>query len=418
MVKYLGFCSLIMVHFLLAGSCNTLVQLSAADIKEVAVSDFQEKGYKIVQDTQAIGVKRIRTSATDEWYVAYNRVMCQPALFLYHVTDPKETPHFIPLGNKSDAIIEHVDFENVTNDDDYELVVDLHFDYGLAYQGREIIILRHPFQIPAYEIFSFPFEQVWERIDTFDQKYGLPKHSKRIENHCTYEFFEGYILIKGTINYRENHLLEYKWEPRRENFILVLDEELHEIDEEENKGGVTHKLRGNKKLIKVNAHEEGCAAHLLEDAQGHVVDIPKDIHDALLCSPVTALSSNGRFLIYTHLDKNRLYLYDIEQQRAQTLLDDFKSYEGVSEITWTKGKPLRFAFVSVNQEELLENTKVYIFTIQDGQAQGKRYPVKVHYECDLDGLCVPIKDYHYKFQTYDLFVYATSASGNFKAIRL
>lgn len=409
---------LLFLPFLLI-SCIQQAKLSSSDIKEVAVKHFQEKGFRNIRDTGDVHVKLIRTGLEDEWFVAFNAVMSKPALFLYHISDPNELPHYIPLTNKSEAIIEHVYFENVTNDEDYELVIELHFNYGLAYQGREITVIRHPFSIPAYEIFSFPFEQVWESIDSFDNRYGLPQHSKRVENHCFYEFFEGFILVKGVINYRDNHLLKYKWEPSNQEFLLILDEELHEMSEEEDKGGIVHKVKGNKILVTVNAHEDGCIAYLLEDARGHVIDIPKNIHDELLCSQVTSLSANGRYLIYTDLSLNAICLYDIEQKRNKPILKDFDSYEGVSEVVWAPSKPLRFAFISVNQEELLENTNIHIFTFASPENFYKKvYPKKVYYECDLDGICTPKKDYNYQFKHNNLFVYTPNVDGEFKGLKL
>lgn len=402
----------------LCGACVQPIILSPADIKEVAIEHFREKGYKTISDTSHVGVKLIQTNVDDQWYVAFNAVVARPALFLYHISDPKEPPHFIPLNNKSESIIEHVDFENVTNDELYELVIDLHYDYGMAYQGREIVILRNPFGNPAYEIFAFPIEQVWERIDSFDERYGLPEHSKRVENHSVYEFFEGYILISGTINYRHNHLLEYHWEPRNEEFVLILDEELHEASEEEDKG-IIHRVKGNKILVEVNAHEEDCKAHVLEDAAGHVIDIPKRIHDELLCSAVTALSPNGRYIIHTSVARNGLFLYDMEEQLDRKILNDFDSYEGVSEVVWAPGKPLRFAFISVNQEELLHNTNIHLFTqLNNGRFADRVYETPVYYECDLEGHCAPLKDYHYKFNRNDLFVYRPDSVGKFKALQL
>ena len=394
------------------------IMLSPADIKEVAVEHFREKGHRAIRDTSDIGVKLIQTGLDDQWYVAFNAVMDRPALFLYHISDPKEAPHYIPLPNKSESIIEHVDFENVTNDDQYELVIDLHHDYGMAYQGREILILRNPFGDPAYEIFSFPIEQVWERIDSFDQRYGLPQHSKRIENHSTYEFFEGFILITGIINYRENHLLEYQWDARNKVFVLVLDEDRHEATEEEGKG-VVHKVKGTKILVEVNAHEDGCVAHVLEDVQGHVIDIPAQIHDELLCSRVASLSPDGRYLIHMSLARNGLFIYDIEDQHDRRILDDLSSYEGISEVVWASGNPLRFAYVSVNQEELLDNTSIHVYTqLSDGRFAERVYALPVYYECDVEGYCTPLKDYHYKFDRNDRFIYKPSENVPFEALIL
>lgn len=402
----------------ICGACMDPIMLSPSDIKEVAVAHFREKGHRAVVDTGDIGVKLIQTGIEDQWYVAFNAVMEQPALFLYHISDPKEAPHYIPLPNKGESIIEHVDFENVTNDERYELVIDLHHDYGMAYQGREIVILRNPFGSPAYQVFAFPIEQVWERIDSFDQRYGLPEHSKRIENHSTYEFFEGYILITGIINYRENHLLEYQWDARNEEFVLVLDQERHEATEEE-AHGVVHKVKGTKILVEVNAHEEGCVAHILEDVQGHVIDVPEQIHDELLCSRVAALSPDGRYLIHMSLERDGLFVYDMETQRDRRILDDLASYEGVSEIVWAPDKPMRFAYVSVNQEELLDNTSIHVYTqIDEGHFAERVYPLPVYYECDVEGYCTPSKDYHYKFDRNNRFVYKSEQEGDFQALYL
>lgn len=412
--KVLLFCS-----FLSLISCMQQGKLSVSDIKEVAVKHFREKGFHAIKDTSHIHVKKIQTSLNNEWFVAFNAVMSRPVLFLYHISDPTELPHYIPLNNKSEGIIEHVDFENVTNDDDYELVVELHFDYGLAYQAKEIIILRNPFGNPAYEVFSFPFEQVWESVDSFDNRYGLPEYSKRVENHSFYEFFEGYILIRGTINYRENHLLKYKWNTTNEEFSLVMDKELQEVDGGKNKGQLVHKVKGNKVLVEVNAHEEGCLAYLLEDTKGHILDIPKKIHDELLCSQVTSLSPNGHYLIYTSLEQNALCWYDLEHKKNSLILKDFDSYEGISEISWPPKNSSRFGFISINQEEFLENTKIHIFSLRDdGVFHEQNYNKKVYYICDEAGICVPQKDYNYQFKADNLFVYTPDSTGIFKGLKI
>lgn len=403
---------------LLSTTCTPSIILSPTDIKEVAVKHFREKGYKNISDTSHISVKIIKTNLEDQWYVAFNRVVARPALFLYHINNPQQLPHFVPLNNKSESIIEHVDFENVTNDELYELVIGLHYDYGMAYQGREIVILRNPFGNPAYEIFAFPIEQVWERIDSFDKRYGLPNHSKRVENHSVYEFFEAYILIRGTINYRDNHLLKYHWKAKNKEFVLVLDEELHEATKEQNKT-IIHRVKGNKVLVEVNAHEEGCIAHLLEDARGRAIDIPSYIRNELLCSAVTALSPNGRYLIYTSIKRNGLFLYDMEKRLDKRILKDFDSYEGISEIVWAPGKPMRFAFVSVNQEELLNNTSIHLYTrLKKETFTNHIYETQVYYDCSLEGVCTPLKDYHYKFNSNDIFVYRPDSTGRFKGIQL
>jgi hypothetical protein len=393
-------------------------QLSISDVRELAVSYFIDKGISGIKDTTDVDIKLISTGKEDKWYVAYNRVMTKPVLFMYHINKPESAPHYIQLKNKSEGKIEHVFFENVCNDDIYELVVDLHHDYDLAFQGKEIIVLRHPFDSEAEEIFSFPYMQVWEHIDTFDHKYGMPEHKKRIENQSSYEFFEGYILLKGIINYRDDHVIEYKWNAEEEEFNLVFDEELHEVKDEENKG-ITHKVKGNKILVPVNAHEEGCAAYLIEDHRGRVLDISEKIHNELLCSQITSLSKDGRYLIYTDQEKNSICVYDIEEKNTEAILENFRSYEGVSEVVWAPGTKMRFAFITVNQEELLKNSCIYIFTFdKSGKIKKKIYNLKVHYECNAEGWCVPAKDYNYKFDRSNRFIYKESSHSAFKALNI
>ncbi len=402
--------------FLLGACMDDNRPLSAREIKRMAVKHFKEKKVQGIIDTTDIGVLLIKTALDDKWFVAYNKIQTKPTLFLYHITKRDEPPHYIPLVGKSEGKITHVDFENTTNDDNYELVVEIHYDYDLAYQGKEIIVLKNPFGKPAYEVFSFVFEQVWESIDSFDNEYGLPAHRQRIENHASYDFFEGYILLKGTINYRKNHLLEYHWDKSTEQFALILDEEYHEADEEEGHGFV-HKTKGTKKMVKVSAHEDNCVAYMLEDISGHVVDIDHHIHDELLCSRVSGLSADGRHLIYTDNNLNALCFYDIELKKNKIILQNFDSYEGVSEIVWTSVRPYHFAFVTVNHEELLENTKLYIFTIEnENTITEKKYNRKIYYNCDAEGLCVPLKDYHYRFEGNQKFIYKEKENGNWNAL--
>jgi len=404
---------------LLCGGCMEVYgNLSPSDVKEKAVAHYQLNNIPKIVDTSCVGAILVNTGLEDQWYIAYNKVQTQPALLLYHISKPKEPPHYIPLLGKSECIIEHVDFENVTNDDQQELVIELHYDYDLSFQGREVVILRNPFGNPAYEVFSFPFEQVWETIDSFDNIYGLPAHSKRIENHATYDFFEGFIMIKGIINYRKHHLLEYKWDKLEEEFVLVLDEEHHEAEEEEGHG-IVHKTKGTKMLVEVSAHEDNCIAYLLEDTRGHVIDIAPHIHDELLCSQVTGLSADGRHLIYTDNNLNAICVYDIEKRQNEVLLKKFDTYEGVSEVAWAPGRPFRFAFITVNHEELLENTRIHLFTFdKERRLSEKVIDTKVHYDCNLEGICVPAKDYHYRFGKNNRFLFKEKEGEKWKAIKL
>ncbi len=416
---FTGLLLLLVVGIAAVGCSDPNRRIRPETIKRMAIKNFQEKGIKHIVDTADVGVLLINKGPIDKWYVAYNKTQTQPALFLYHISNADENPHFLPLMGKTEGKIQHIDFENTTNDDNYELAVEIHYDYDMAYQARELVIIRNPFKNPASEIFSFPYEQVWESIDTFDTVYGLPNHKKRIENMASYEFFDGYILLKGIINKRKNHILEYLWDKTTQQFVLVLDENYHEADEEAAHGHVA-KLKGNKILVEVFSHEDNCTAYILEDENGHVIDIEKRIHDELLCSPVAGLSDDGHYLIYTDQHLNAVCLYDIEQQKNRKLLSNFNTYEGVSELVWAKGKNPRFAYVTVNHEEILDNTQLYIFTLLSatGELIAKRYKVPIYYQCDLDGYCAPKKDYHYRFENYNQFIYRTEATGNWKGLRL
>lgn len=384
-------------------------ELSAAMVKEQALHFFKE-----IKDTADIGITKISQNNHNHWFVAYNKTHTTPHLFLFHSEAPDEAAHDISLKHKNIAAVEAVYFEDITYTGEYELIIELHYDYDIAYQGREFLIYQHPFDTSGRtrEIFSFMFEQVWETIDSFDKAYGTPMHTQRIENYASFDFFEGFILIKGTINTHKNHLVEYKWDKTLQQFRLEIDEDLHEAEEEENAGNIIHKVKGTKVLLEVNAHEKGCRAFLIEDVGHHVIEIKKKIHDALLCSPITSLSSNGRYLIYTDNQQSCLSLYDFELEKEHQLVQNIETYEGISEVIWSP-KKMRFAFILVNPEELLENTQVHIYDIdKEGKLDRQIHNLEIYYECDPEGVCVPLKDYDFRFSSSGNFIYKYDNTGN------
>lgn len=384
-------------------------ELSEAMAKEQALHFFKE-----IKDTTDIGITKISQDNHNHWFVAYNKTHTTPHLFLFHSEEPNEAAHDISLKHKNIAAVEAVYFEDVTYNGEYELIIELHYDYDIAYQGREFLIYQHPFDTSGRtrEIFSFMFEQVWETIDSFDNAYGTPMHSQRIENHASFNFFEGFILIKGIVDSHKNHLVEYKWDKALQQFRIEIDEDLHEAEEEEHAGNVVHKVKGTKVLLEVNAHEEGCRAFLIEDIGHHVIEIQKKIHDALLCSPITSLSTNGRYLVYTDQKTSSLSFYDFETSQEHQLVQDIGTYEGISEVIWA-AKKMRFAFILVNPEELLENTQVLIYDIdKEGKLDRHVYDLEIYYECDLEGLCAPLKDYDFRFSSSGNFIYKHNNTGN------
>ncbi|MCP4441665.1 MAG: hypothetical protein GY810_22395 [Aureispira sp.] len=395
--------------YALVGCFSLERELSPALVKEQALHFF-----KSIKDTTDIGVTKVSQDKHNHWFIAYNKTHTTPHLFLFHSEEPNEAAHDISLKHKNIAAVENVYFEDVTYNGEYELIVELHYDYDIAYQGREFIIYQHPFDTAGqtHEIFNFMFEQVWETIDSFDKTYGTPLHTQRVENHASYTFFEGFILIKGIVNSHRNHLVEYKWDKALQQFRLELDEDLHEAEEEENVGGIVHKVKGTKVLLEVNAHEEGCRSFLIEDVGHHVIKIKENIHDALLCSPITSLSKDGRYLVYTNKNTHSLNLYDFDTDEDHQLVQDVDTYEGISDIIWT-AKKMRFAFVLVNPEELLENTQVQVYDIdKEGKLDRHTYNLEIFYECDLEGTCIPQKDYDFRFSSSGNFIYKYNNTGN------
>ena len=407
--------------FVLLQACTfKALRLNKEDVKINALKTFQAHQHFAIKDTHDIGIKQIKSDNNNEWFVAYNTVTAPPALLIYHVNKPDEAPHYISLAHKKPAKIDHVDFENITNDSNYELLVELHYDFDLSYQGREILILRKPFEADVSEIFNYPFEQVWAQIDSFDNTYGLPANSRRVENHADYEIAEGHLILRGVLSYRKNHLMEYRWDNKKEAFVLVFDKDLHESDDEEAHGGIVHKTKGSKRLLEVNAHEDGCKGYVVEDLAGHVIDVGHRIHDELLCSNTTALSDDGHYLIYTDNKDNCVELYDFLTSTNKCILPNLVNYEGVSEVIWTTKKPLRFAFITFNPEEHIKQTRIHVFT-QDKAEHFiyKSYDYLVNYSCDpVLGQCAPQKDYDFAFQGYDKLRFRRDAESPMKVLNL
>ena len=394
-------------------ACEAPIALSIAEAKRRALIEF-----KVLKDTSQLGLVEIAQDSQNHWFAVYNRVQVPSCIYLFKVEQAKKLNHAISLRHKQDAFVEKLVFEDVTHDGDMELLVYLHYDYDLSYQGRELIIFKDPFDSTNFqEIFAFTLEQVWEHIESFDSMYGVPKHRKRVENHATVEFFEGKILVKGVIDGRKHHFVEFEWDEFNEGFKKILDEDLHE-EEEENKNNNSNavaKVKGSKILLQINAHEHGCKAYLVEDAGRHVLKLPPHIHDALYCSRITSLSDNGRYLVYTDLKKNRLAIYDFEKNIDATLVDNLSATEGVSEIAWytAKGQQL-MAFVVVNLDEYEHDTQIHYRVFDPKKENWKEtiYDRKVIFECDFDGYCTPQKEYDFRFSESGSFLFRYKKTGN------
>lgn len=400
------FCYLLLLLF----ACDAPLSLSAGEAKMRALKEYQ-----VLKDTSQIGLVHISQDSQNHWFVLYNKVQIPACIYLFKVENTKELNHAISLRHKQNAFVEKLVFEDVTNDGIVEMLVYLHYDYDLSFQGRELIIFKDPFDTLYHEIFTFTLEQVWEHIESFDSMYGVPKHRKRIENHATIDFFEGKILIKGTIDKRKHHFVEYEWDDFNEAFKKILDEDLHEEEDENNKGGVVAKVKGSKILLQINAHEHGCKAYLVEDAAGHVLHLPKEVHDALRCSRITSLSDNGRFLVYMDLKKDKLLMYDFEKNEKIVLMSGLKATEGVSEIVWYSGKgQLLMAFVVVDLDEYEQDTQIHFWAFDAKQKLWKEriYDRTVIYECDFDGYCAAQKEYDFRFSEAGNFLFRYKKTGN------
>lgn len=392
------------------GACKDPEDFTLKDAKQQTVKFFPE-----VEDTNHVGGIEISQDKHNHWFVTYNNTHAyHPRVYLFHHENPEETAHIIDLKHKINANIERVMFEDVTMDGEPELLLELHFDFELAYQARELLIFQHPFdEEKKREIFDMVFEERREFIEGFDEEFGMPIHRVEIENHAVFQFFEGFILLKGTIKHHKNHVLEFQWDPSIQQFKKVLDEDLHEADDEE-KGGITHKVKGTKMLKSVTAHEDGCKSYLLEDTEHHVIDIGHDVHDALLCSPLTSLSPQGRFLVYTDKVRHTIQLLDFNTNQNFHLAEHIYVYEGMSEVLW-HSKLNRLAFVIINPEEFAENTAILLAEVDDNGILHKHlHHVRVVYKCPPHGDCLPQRDYDYYFDVNGHLHYRISDTGDRK----
>lgn len=392
---------------LLHAGCDDLSYFTEKTAREQTLRFFPE-----LNSIDQIGVTTVSQDEHNHWFVTYNNSPVQhPRVYLFHRENPTEVAHLIDLKHKYTANIEKVYFEDATNNGEYELILELHYDYQLAYQARELVVYQHPFdEEKKREIFNFVFEEVREKIEGFDDEYSLPVHRVEVENHCDFSFYEGYIVFKGTIAGNKNHLLRFRWDAPLNAFKLDRDENLHEADEEEKYGGIVHKVRGSKVLKPVNSHEHGCLSFMLEDVEHHVLDIGQDIHDALLCSPVTSLSPDGRFLVFTDRKRQQLVLLDFNTNHRYTLCESIHVYEGISEVVWTSNSR-RLGLILINPEEFVEHTAVVIAEVdKTDKIHRHLYPRRVYYDCTEGESCLPVREYDYRFDKQGFFRYRSQKS--------
>lgn len=406
-IKHIMFLIIISLSFIMA--CDAPLSLSINEAKRRALIEIGS-----LKDTTEVGVVQVMQDSTHHWLVAYNEEQTTPSVYLFRAENAQEHSHAFRMGHKQDAKVSKIRFDDVTYDGKLEMLVYLHYDYDLSYQGREIIIYKNPFDsVRQKEVFTFPLEQSWEHIESFDSIYGVPEHRKRVENHVTLEFFEGKILIKGTINGKKHHMMEYEWNDFSESFKKILDEDLHEAEDETLNKGVVAKVKGTKILMEVTAHERDCRSFILEDVKGHVIQLPEELSRSLECSPVTSLSAEGRFIVYINKAKAELQLYDFKKEEQITLLKDLEAMEGISDMVWYQKKGRNdLAFVAVNMDEFEANSRIYIWRYQKDEWSSNYYDRLVFYECDFDGICAPQQTYDYRFSKAGNFLYRQDDKGH------
>jgi len=400
----------IFVSFLILFACEPPISLSLSEAK------FETfKAFGILKDTSQVGLVQVSQDAQSHWFVTYNKVQADPVIYFFQAERSHQHNHQISLRHKQEAIVEKLIFEDVTQDGELELLVYLHYDYDLSYQGKEVIVYKNPFDSAATEIFEFAYEQIWEQTESFDSTYGIPTNRKRIENKATLNFFEGKIMIKGIVKGKKHHLVEYEWDKIKDAFILIIDEDLHEESEENEKGLVANKMKGNKILMPVEAREPDCRAFLLEDVNGQVLKTPKKMQEALSCSRVASLSNDGNYLIYTDIEKDALVLHDFNLSKNTILLEGFEAKEGVSNPVWFEAKGKYYiGFVVVDLDEFEFQSRIYIFKYDASKNQWtqKKYDLRMVFECDFDGFCTPQEEYDFRFSPSGNFLFRIRESGH------
>lgn len=359
-------------------------------------------------DTAFVGLVNLSENAHSHWTLAYNKEQMAPFIYIYDAED-----RLVPVKKlqvkRPDCSIEKIQLNDVNQDGLLEMLVYLYYDYGISYKGREVLIYANAFDsIPTRvkEIFSHPLEQVWKKIDSFDMEYGLPQHTSKTGVEMSIEFFEEIIQLRGTYENVKNVLREYKWSKEKRIFELMKHEELHEVIATQTHDSTTVQLGKNRILLEVVAHELGCRSFVLQDHQGITLALPQLIVDALYCSPVTALSPNGEFLIFTNKANKTLDVYEFASRKRYTLVDRIGAIEGISDIAFaTINKELYAACILVNPEEYLYNTRIAIFKLKhQSPPEIKLHDKSAWYVCNArTGTCTPRIDEDYNFNKQGAF---------------
>lgn len=369
------------------------VPLSLREIKLEAVTHYPN-----IVDTMGIGALKLSESENSHWWVTYNKTPDSPRVYLFHSENPRGPAHPIVLSNRPICSITRLNFDDITYDGNYELMLELSYNHYNSYQGREIVIYRYPFDsLNNEEIFSYPLEQKWRRIDSFDAKFGNPSISERVENDATMEYFDGRIRLKGTIDHRPHHLVEYVWLSDLQIFQKQVDREM-ELAQAIREDSSRQLPKGFRQLVEVQSLQFGCRAFVIEDENRKAISLPSSVKRSLDCSQTASLSPNGRYLVYTDAAKETVNLYDLRDGRIHIVHRYLPTLEGVSEVTWSTSKYERGALVLVNVDEFEEDTKLLIFSLpKNGQPSWSSHDLPIHFDCDAMGRCVAEADFDFFF---------------------
>jgi hypothetical protein len=124
-------------------------------------------------------------------------------------------------------------------------------------------------------------------------------------------------------------------------------------------------------------------------------------------------------LVYTDQQKNRLLCYDFWNKKTAVLLENYRQFEGFSEILWSSTSPLQFGFVGVNHEEQVENTCIYwIEPSNQGGLDVSKHSIKVHYNCETIARCVPQLNKDFKLDKRGKLLYREKNNSDFKVLNL
>jgi hypothetical protein len=406
-MKYIFIPALFWLSLLMMGGCiNEKMAFKPEEIKKRIVDSFVD-----IVDTADIGLVKLSQNADKHWAIAYNKQQTSSVIYMYDAEDRLQPPHILRL-RRAACSIDKIELNDATHDGIFEMVVYVRYDYGLSFQGREVIVYANPFDSLASnikEIFAHPIEQAWMKIDTFDAEYGTPVTKKRIGTEMSIELFEDIILLRGTFEEQRNILREFKWSPDKQIFELVRNEQLHEVSEEEkNKPKLVAQAETGKILLEVVAHDFGCRSFVVETADGAMVELPQIVYNSLSCSPVTALSPNGNFLIFTNRARRSLDVYNMATGEIKILVERIAALEGLSDIVWTvQNKHVFAACIISNPEEYLYNTRIFVFQLRfDAPHLITTYDEPAWYLCrSRTGTCTPTIEEDFRFNNKGNFVY-------------